>query len=344
MSSWLSKATGTGRQKSSWHDIEEYTDKSTGITYKTRGYKKKKRFGGSRKKRTRSEIAAKGLGSQDYKVFKSSGGGKDGAIRVGTYGNKLPKGPGSAGGADMSTSAAQYQTKIRQKTGGSDVWAVKDFIKDIKSKERSRWNPGKGFDIDDQESVRNWIEGLGAGATSEGKLQKDWFTNKAEKFRQGIDESGDVVKVAGKKSGEDFGEFMSQSQGLAQSLLPKGAAQEAGGDFLSMILSNEGGGITNLMDTLQSKLDMYDKKNLENLRTMKESGRGMTAETYQDIEKEKAGYYRSGRTSGIIEDLLSDLTQKNKEATSVFAQSQSDLWGSEIGQSLYDAQGLLKGN
>ena len=49
-----------------------------------------------------------------------SGGGKDGAIRVGTYGNKLHKGPGSAGGADMSTSAAQYQTKIRQKTGYLD--------------------------------------------------------------------------------------------------------------------------------------------------------------------------------------------------------------------------------
>ena len=53
MSSWLSKATGTGRQKSSWKDIEEpYTDKSTGVTYKTRGYSKKKRFGGRRKKRT----------------------------------------------------------------------------------------------------------------------------------------------------------------------------------------------------------------------------------------------------------------------------------------------------
>ena len=176
-------------RRGSWHDIEEYTDPSTGVTYKTKGYRKKERFGGSRKKREMSRIKAKGMGGDEMFDYKE----------VGTY--------------RASDSKRDRLKKIRQKTGGDDEWGVSDFTKHIERTSKKRWMPGKTFDISDPESVKDWIRGLGAGAgTKEGGIEEGWFRQKARGLKEGmkgidledlIEESGDVVGIAGKKTGED---------------------------------------------------------------------------------------------------------------------------------------------
>ena len=338
MSSWLSKALGTGRSRGSWHDIERYTDPSTGITYETSGYRRKKRFGGSRKKRQRSAIAAKGPGGSGWNLFAGGAGKK------------------KVGGYKEGAAPEQTYREIRNVAGGKDKWAVTDWLKKVKSSQSERWKPGKTFDLDDKASLENWIENLGGGAMSpEGKLDEGWFTSKASALRQGakgvdinklIRKKGDIVGYAGEKTGQDLGEFMSIAQGLADSLLPAGYAKhspEARGDFLSKIISGEGGGVTGLLDTMQGRLKDYRKRQADASKELRRAGAKETAKTYSDIEKAKGGFYKTGRTSGIIEDLLSDLGAKGKKARDAYAQTESDLWGQEVLDPLYQVQDEMLG-
>ena len=110
------------------------------------------------------------------------------------------------------------------------------------------------------------------------------------------------------KTGEDYGKFMGMAQGLAESILPSGYGEEKGGEFLRKVIQGEKGGITHLLDSMKSKLSSYEEQKGDALQTLRREGGERAGKTYKSIGEAKATPYKTGRTGGIIEELLTKLS------------------------------------
>ena len=81
---------------------------------------------------------------------------------------------------------------------------------------------------------------------------------------------------------------------------------------------------------MKSKLTSYEEQKGDALKTLRREGGQRAGQAYKSIGEAKATPYKTGRTAGIIEDLLQNLSSDERKAQKGYESTESDLWGGVI--------------